>query len=66
LKSFFSSEPLMTCAEPTLFFGTSIVAANALPPSAIARATQAITPAGVGRSFAICLPSFLVADQVSV
>jgi hypothetical protein len=46
----------MTCAELTLFLGTSVVAANALPLSAIARARQAITPAGVGRNFRmICL-----------
>jgi hypothetical protein len=46
----------MTCAEPTLFLGTSVVAANALPPSAIERARQAMTPAGVGRNCRMDLP----------
>ena len=55
----------MTCGDPTLFFGASIVAANALPPSAIARAAQAITPAGVGRSFFMCLPFFSIVFPAS-
>jgi hypothetical protein len=35
LKSVFKSEPLITCAVPTLFFGTSaLLAAIDVPPSA--------------------------------
>jgi hypothetical protein len=48
LRSPFCSEPLITWGEPTLFLGTSVVAANAVPPNAIAKARQAMTPAGVG------------------
>src|SRR5262249_2982060 len=48
LRSAFGSEPLITCGEPTLFFGTSLLtAAYELP--AIATARQAIAMAGRGR-----------------
>jgi hypothetical protein len=33
-RSFFSSDPFMTCGEPTLFFATRVTAANDVPPSA--------------------------------
>jgi hypothetical protein len=42
LKSFFSSEPLITCRVPTLFGGSSVVAAAYdVPPSANSSATYA-------------------------
>jgi hypothetical protein len=48
----------MTCAEPTLFLGTSAVAATAVPPSATASAMHAMMPAGVGFTlFIAALPS---------
>jgi hypothetical protein len=49
LKSFFSSEWLITCFVPTLFAGRRN-AAYPTPPRAIARAMQATTKAGDGRS----------------
>jgi hypothetical protein len=50
LKSTFKSDPFLTCKVPTLFRGsTSLAAAKPVPPSATNSAIKAMTVAGDGR-----------------
>jgi hypothetical protein len=52
-KSFLSSDPFMTCGDPTLFFATSVTAANDVPPNATKSAMSEMTTAGDGRRLKI-------------